>query len=339
MSLFVKELAIDLGTANTIIMYDGKVVVNEPSLIAINATDNSTVAVGREAVTFIDRGLEDVRVFRPIRGGVVTDCKLCARMLRGMIDRCSQLRKSVFQSMRVYVAVPSDRTDSSVRSAVKTCRMAGARRVYPIDKSIAAAIGLGVNVQSPDGNMIIDMGAATTEIAVFTLGKIVVHKSIPVSGEACVQDVVEYMARMHHLRINALTAERIITRVGSALPELADASQPYTVNAPNSVTSLPMKVPVGYEEIAHCLDKELCRLEMAVLKVLDSVSPQLYDDICRRGIYLTGGGALLCGLAKRLEDKLRLPIRVSDKPMLSVAKGLDHVRWDRKTYSWAEIGR
>ena len=169
--------------------------------------------------------------------------------------------------------------------------------------------------------MIVDIGGGTTEIAVISLGGIVANKSIKVAGDDFNQDIIEYMSRMHNLKIDEPTAERIKINVGAALPELEDAPEDYIVVGPNKVTALPMSVPVGYQEVAHCLEKSISKIESAVLQALEATPPELYADIVNRGIYLAGGGALLRGLAKRLTDKITIPFHVADEPLLSVARG------------------
>ena len=186
---------------------------------------------------------------------------------------------------------------------------------------MAAAIGIGIDVESPEGCMIVDIGGGTTEIAVISLGGIVANKSIKVAGDDFNQDIIEYMSRMHNLKIDEPTAERIKINVGAALPDLEDAPEDYIVVGPNKVTALPMSVPVGYQEVAHCLEKSISKIESAVLQALEATPPELYADIVNKGIYLAGGGALLRGLAKRLTDKITIPFHVADDPLLSVARG------------------
>ena len=173
----------------------------------------------------------------------------------------------------------------------------------------------------PEGCMIVDIGGGTTEIAVISLGGIVSNKSIKIAGDDFNQDIIEYMGRMHNLRIDEPTAERIKIQVGSALPELEDAPEDFIVIGPNKVTALPMSVPVSYQEIAHCLEKSVSKIEGAILQALETTPPELYSDIVKRGIYLTGGGALLHGLARRLTDKITIPFHVADDPLHSVARG------------------
>ncbi len=187
---------------------------------------------------------------------------------------------------------------------------------------MAAAIGIGIDVEAPEGNMIVDIGGGTTEIAVISLGGIVANTSIKVAGDDLNADIQDYMSRQHNVRVSERMAERIKINVGSALTDLEDdAPEDFIVHGPNRITALPMEVPVCYQEIAHCIDKTVARIESAVLSALENTPPELYADIVKNGIWLTGGGALLRGLDKRLTDKIKIPFHIADDPLHSVAKG------------------
>ena len=186
---------------------------------------------------------------------------------------------------------------------------------------MAAAIGIGLDVEAPEGNMIVDIGGGTTEIAVISLGGIVSNNSIKMAGDDFTADIQEYMSRQHNIKVSERMAERIKIHVGAALSELDEAPEDYTVYGPNRITALPMEVPVCYQEIAHCLEKSIAKIETAVLNALENTPPELYADIVKNGIYLTGGGALLRGLDKRLTDKINIPFHVAEDPLHCVAKG------------------
>ena len=290
---FTQEIAIDLGTANTIIMCDDKIVIDEPSVVAISMADNKMVAVGRKAQQMIGKGGSMIRTVRPLRDGVIADFYACEMMIRGMIKMIPKQARLFSPSIRMVVCIPSGSTEVEIRAVRDSSEHAGGRDVYMIYEPMAAAIGIGIDVESPEGCMIVDIGGGTTEIAVI----------------------------MHNLRIDEPTAERIKIQVGSALPELEDAPEDFIVVGPNKVTALPMSVPVSYQEISHCLEKSISKIEGAILQALESTPPELYSDIVKRGIYLTGGGALLHGLARRLTDKITIPFHVADDPLHSVARG------------------
>ena len=318
---FTQEIAIDLGTANTLIMCNDKVVVNEPSVVAISMADNKCLAVGRKAQQMIGRGGMMVKTIRPLKEGVIADFQACEMMIRGMIKMIPKQSLLFTPSIRMVVGIPSGCTEVEIRAVRDSSEHAGGRDVYMLYEPMAAAIGIGIDVESPEGCMIVDIGGGTTEIAVISLGGIVANKSIKVAGDDFNQDIIEYMSRMHNLKIDEPTAERIKINVGAALPELEDAPEDYIVVGPNKVTALPMSVPVSYQEVAHCLEKSISKIESAVLQALEATPPELYADIVNRGIYLAGGGALLRGLAKRLTDKINIPFHVADEPLLSVARG------------------
>ena len=318
---FTQEIAIDLGTANTLIMCNDKVVVNEPSVVAISMADNKCLAVGRKAQQMIGRGGMMVKTIRPLKEGVIADFQACEMMIRGMIKMIPKQSLLFTPSIRMVVGIPSGCTEVEIRAVRDSSEHAGGRDVYMLYEPMAAAIGIGIDVESPEGCMIVDIDGGTTEIAVISLGGIVANKSIKVAGDDCNQDIIEYMSRMHNLKIDEPTAERIKINVGAALPELEDAPEDYIVVGPNKVTALPMSVPVSYQEVAHCLEKSISKIESAVLQALEATPPELYADIVNRGIYLAGGGALLRGLAKRLTDKITIPFHVADDPLLSVARG------------------
>ena len=317
---FTQEIAIDLGTANTIIMCNDQVVIDEPSVVAIN-TENKMVAVGRKAQQMIGKGGSMIRTIRPLKDGVIADFYACEMMIRGLIRMIPKQNRWFTPSIRMVVCIPSGSTEVEIRAVRDSSEHAGGRDIYMIYEPMAAAIGIGIDVESPEGCMIVDIGGGTTEIAVISLGGIVSNKSIKTAGDDLNQDIIEYMGRMHNLRIDEPTAERIKIQVGSALPELEDAPEDFIVVGPNKVTALPMQVPVSYQEIALCLEKSIVKIEQAILQALEATPSELYADIVRRGIYLAGGGALLHGLAKRLTDKITIPFHVAEDPLHAVARG------------------
>lgn len=318
---FTQEIAIDLGTANTLIMYEDQIVVNEPSVVAISVADNKCLAVGRKAQQMIGRGSQQIRTVRPLKEGVIADFQACEMMIRGLIKMIPQKNKLFTPAIRMVVGIPSGCTEVEIRAVRDSCEHAGGREIYMLYEPMAAAIGIGVDVEAPKGCMVVDIGGGTTEIAVISLGGIVANKSIKTAGDDFNRDIIDFMSRMHNMRIDEPTAERIKIAVGAALTELEDAPEDYLVTGPNKVTALPMKVLVSYQEIAHCLEKSVSRIEQAVLAALESTPSELYADIVERGIYLAGGGAMLHGLAKRLQDKITIPFHVAEDPLLSVARG------------------
>ena len=318
---FTQELAIDLGTANTIITCNDKMVVDEPSVIALDARSEKVLAVGGKAREMYEKTNPNIRIIRPLREGVIADFYAAEQMLRGLIKMASSKRRWFSPSLKMVIGIPSGSTEVEIRAVRDSAEHAGGREVYMLFEPMAAAIGVGVDVLAPEGNMVVDIGGGTTEIAVISLGGIVSNKSIRMAGDDLTNDIVEYMRRQHNVRTSERMAERIKINVGSALSILDNPPADYEVCGPNQMTALPMSVSVSYQEIAHCLDKSISKIEAAVLSALEQTPPELYSDIVRNGIYLTGGGALLRGLDKRLKDKMGITFHVGDDPLHAVARG------------------
>ena len=323
MGLFslTKEIAMDLGTANTIITTNDKIVVDEPSVIAIDAHSDKVLAIGKVAREMYEKTHPNIRTIRPMREGVIADFYAAEQMMRGLIKMALSKRSWFAPSLRIVIGIPSGSTEVEIRAVRDSAEHAGGRDVYMIFEPMAAAIGVGIDVLAPEGNMIVDIGGGTTEIAVISLGGIVSNKSIRMAGDDLTADIMEYMRRQHNVRVGERMAERIKINVGSALTVLDNAPADYIVHGPNQMTALPMEVAVSYQEIAHCLDKSISKIEAAILSALEQTPPELYADIVKNGIYLAGGGALLRGIDKRLKDKMNIDFHVSDDPLHAVAKG------------------
>jgi rod shape-determining protein MreB len=263
-----------------------------------------------------------IRTIRPLRDGVIADFTACEQMMRGLIKMVHSGSRLFSSSLRMVIGVPSGSTEVELRAVRDSAEHAGGRDVYLIFEPMAAAIGIGLDVEAPEGNMIVDIGGGTTEIAVISLGGIVANNSIKVAGDDLTADIQEYMSRQHNVKVSERMAERIKIGVGSALTDLGEEGpEDFVVVGPNRITALPMEVPVCYQEIAHCLDKTVAKIENAVLSALENTPPELYADIVKNGIYLAGGGALLRGLDKRLEDKMHIEFHVPEDPLHSVALG------------------
>jgi len=224
-------------------------------------------------------------------------------------------------SLRMVVCIPSGSTEVEIRAVRDSSEHAGGRDVYLIYEPMAAAIGIGLDVEAPEGCMVVDIGGGTTEIAVIALGGIVCNKSIRVAGDGFTADIQAYMRHQHNIKIGEKTAEDIKIAVGAALPDIDNPPADFVVRGPNLMTSLPIEIPVSYQEIAYCLDKSLTKVEAAVLQVLEQTPPELYADIVMKGVFLAGGGALLKGLDKRLTDKINIPFRVAEDPLHAVVRG------------------
>lgn len=320
---FTQEIAIDLGTANTIIIHNDKIVVDQPSIVAIERKTGKTIAVGEQARQMHGKTHEDIRTIRPLKDGVIADFTAAEQMIRGMIKIFNKNNRLFSPSLRIVVCIPSGSTEVETRAIRDSCEHAGGREVYMIFEPMAAALGIGLDVEAPEGCMIVDIGGGTTEIAVISLGGIVSNKSIKIAGDDLTEDIQEYMGRQHNIKVGERTAESIKIAVGAALTELPEEEAPedFIVHGPNRMTSLPMDIPVSYQEMAHCLDKSLSKMDSAILSALEQTPPELYADIVRNGIYITGGGALLRGLSKRFTDRIGIQFHVPEDPLHAVAKG------------------
>ena len=320
-SFLTQELAIDLGTANTIILYNDKIVVDQPSIVAIDHSTGKMIAIGEQARAMHGKTHENIRTIRPLRDGVIADFNAAEQMIRGMISMINTKNPIFTPSLRMVIGIPSGSTEVEIRAVRDSAEHAGGRDVYLIYEPMAAALGIGLDVMAPEGSMVVDIGGGTTEIAVIALGGIVCNKSIRIAGDGFTADIQAYMRQQHNVKIGERTAEDIKINVGSALPDLDNPPADFIVRGPNLMTALPIEVPVSYQEIAYCLDKSLSKIESAIFNVLEQTPPELYADIVQKGIYLAGGGALLRGLDKRLTEKVNIPFHVAEDPLHAVARG------------------
>ncbi|MFV0378887.1 MAG: rod shape-determining protein [Mangrovibacterium sp.] len=320
-SFLTQEIAIDLGTANTIIIQNDKIVLDEPSVVTIDMKTEKLFAIGEKARQMEGRTPPNLKTIRPLRDGVIADFNAAEQMIRGMIKMINPKSRLFTPSLKMVVCIPSGSTEVEIRAVRDSSEHAGGREVYMIYEPMAAAIGIGLDVEAPEGNMIVDIGGGTTEIAVISLGGIVTNKSIRIAGDDLTADIMEYMRHQHNIKVGERTAEDIKIAVGSALSQLDSPPNDYIVQGPNQMTALPIEVPVSYQEISHCLEKSISKIETAILSALELTPPELYSDIVNKGIYLAGGGALLRGLDKRLSEKLNIPFHVAEDPLRAVARG------------------
>ena len=320
-SFFTQEIAIDLGTANTLIIYNDKVVVDEPSIVAVDRTSGRVIAIGRQAQQMHGKTHENIKTVRPLRDGVIADFQAAEEMIKGMIRMINPGRRLFTPNLRMVICIPSGITEVEKRAVRDSAEHAGAKEVYLIHEPMAAAIGIGIDVEEPMGNMIIDIGGGTSEIAVIALGGIVCDKNIRVAGDEFTQDIEEYMRRQHNILVGERTAEQIKIEVGAAMTELDNPPPDYAVRGRDLMTGIPKEITVTYSEIAQALDKSISKIEEAILAALESTPPELSADIYKTGIYMAGGGALLRGLDKRVSIKTKLPVHVAEDPLRAVARG------------------
>ena len=323
MGLFslTQELAIDLGTANTIIISDGKIMVDEPSIVALDFHTGKVVAIGNQARQMHGKTHQNIKTIRPLKDGVIADFNATEMMLRGLIKKVRSRSHLFSPTLKMVICIPSGSTTVEIRAVRDSAEHAGGREVYMIYEPMAAALGAGLDVEAPEGHMIIDIGGGTTEIACISLGGIVCSESINVAGDVFTEDIQSYVRQQHNIRIGERTAEDIKIAVGSAVSELDDEPEDFVVTGPNVLTSLPSTITLSYSEIAYALEKSLVKIDATIMKVLEMVPPELYADIVKNGIYLAGGGALLKGLDRRLAEKTNIPFVIAEDPLRAVARG------------------
>jgi rod shape-determining protein MreB len=264
---------------------------------------------------------EDIKTIRPLKDGVIADFTAAELMLRGMINMINKGKKMFSPHLRMVICIPSGITEVEKRAVKESADRSGSKETYLIAEPMAAAIGIGIDVEEPMGNMVIDIGGGTTEIAVIALAGIVCDQSIRIAGDEFTNDIVEYMRREHNILIGERSAERIKIEVGAALPELDSPPADYNVNGRDLMTGIPKQITVTYTEIANALDKSITKIEEAILKALEITPPELSADIYQTGLYLTGGGALLRGLDKRISLKTKLPVYIAEDPLKAVVRG------------------
>ncbi len=316
-SFFSNDVAIDLGTANTLVWMKGKgIVLNEPSIVAFDRTTKNIIAVGHEANAMVGKTHKEIRTIRPLKDGVIADFEIAEGMLRAFIRKVSQSWQPV---RRVVICVPSGITEVEKRAVRDSAEHAGAKEVYLIAEPMAAAIGVGLDVHEPVGNMIVDIGGGTTEIAVIALSGIVSDESIRVAGDEMTSAIVQHFKRKHNILIGERTAEIIKHEVGSAYP--VDEDVIIEVKGRDLVEGIPRMIEISSAEIREALEGSIQLIIEAIMNLLERTPPELSADIFDRGIILTGGGALLRGLDERIARETRLPVHVADDPLTAVARG------------------
>lgn len=317
-----ENIAIDLGTANTLIIHNDNVVVDSPSIVARDRVTNKIIAVGHEAALMQGKTHENIKTIRPLKDGVIADFDASEQMISMFIKNIPALKKRFFTpALRMVICIPSGITEVEMRAVRESAERVNGKEVYLIHEPMAAAIGIGVNIMQPKGNMIIDIGGGTTEIAVIALSGIVCDKSVKVAGDVFTNDIIYYMRTQHNLYVGERTAERVKILIGSALEELENPPEEMTVQGRDLLTGKPKETVISYREIAKALDKSIIRIEDSVMETLSQTPPELAADIYNTGVYLAGGGSMLRGLDKRLSQKTDLPIFIAEDPLRAVVRG------------------
>lgn len=315
-------LAIDLGTANTLIMQNDKIILNEPSIIAVNSLTGDMVAFGKKAQLMHEKTHEYIKTIRPLRDGVISNFHAAEQMLRGMVKSVTQNKNMLLSGIeKMIISIPFGATEVEKRAIRDSAEHAGAKELYMIHEPIAAAMGLGLNVKEAEGSMVIDIGGGTTEIAVISLGGVVCNQSMKMAGDTLNNELVHYMRREHNLMIGERTAEKIKIEVGAATINLENPPEDMNVIGRDMLTGLPKSIKVNYGEIAEALEKSITMIEDAVVKTLENCPPELAGDIYDKGIFLTGGGSGLRGLDTRISKRTSLPVLVTENNLTSVING------------------
>lgn len=318
MSIFSRDIGIDLGTSNTVVFLKGKgIVLREPTVIAVSRNNYSVLAVGEEAKRMLGRTPSDIIAIRPMRDGVIADYEITQTMLEYFISKAQ--RKRGLLRPRVVIGIPSGSTEVERRAVHEAALKAGAREVYLVDEPMAAAIGAGLPVAEPRGSMIVDIGGGTTEIAVISLGGIVTSKSIRIAGDEMDDAIVQYLKKEYNLLIGERTAEEVKIKIGSAYP--LDSEITMEVKGRDLLNGLPKTVEVNSNEIRDALQPVVTAIVDAVKSALEATPPELASDIVERGIILAGGGALLKGIDRLISQATEMPVFVADDPLSCVALG------------------
>ena len=317
-----EDIAIDLGTANTLVIHNDKVVVDSPSIVARDRTTGKIIAAGKQAAMMQGKTHENIKTVRPLKDGVIADFDASEQMLTRFIKEIPALKKRLFTpALRMVICIPSGITEVEMRAVKESAERVNGKEVYLIHEPMAAAIGIGVDIMQPKGNMIVDIGGGTTEIAVIALGGIVCDKSVKIAGDVFTNDIVYYMRTQHNLYVGERTAEKIKIQIGAATEDIEVPPEEMNVQGRDLLTGKPKQVNITYREIAKALDKSILRIEDAVMETLSQTPPELAADIYNTGVYLAGGGSMLRGLDKRLSQKTDLPVYIAEDPLRAVVRG------------------
>ncbi|HLB95060.1 MAG TPA: rod shape-determining protein [Nitrospiria bacterium] len=319
---FSNDLAIDLGTANTLVYLKGKgIVINEPSVVAIEKKSNKVLAVGAEAKRMLGRTPGNIVATRPMKDGVIADFEIAEKMLKHFITKAHN--RSTFVRPRIVISVPSRITQVEQRAVRDSAELAGAREVYLIEQPIAAAIGAGLPIAEPAGNMVVDIGGGTTDVAVISLAGIVYSQSVKVAGDKMDEAILSYIKRKYNLYIGELVSEQIKFEIGSAYP--LEERKTFVIKGRDLITGLPKTLVMDDNEVREALAEPISAIVNAIKVTLENTPPELAGDIIDRGIVLTGGGSLLRGMDIRLREETNLPIILVENPLTTVVLGTGKV--------------
>ena len=316
--LFSNDIAIDLGTANTLVYRKGiGIVIDEPSVVAISSNNRKIIAIGKGAKEMLGKNPDEVKVIKPMKDGVIADFQVTELMLRNLILRAQKKRFLI--KPRVIVCVPSGITEVEKRAVRDSALHAGAREVFLVSEPVAAAIGSDLPIHKPQGNLVMDIGGGTTEIAIISLSHIVVHSSVRIGGDKMDQNIISFLRKKNNIFVGVQTAEKVKKEIGSAFPLEKEVTM--EVRGRDIITGFPITVEVGSEEIREALSETVVSMIDAVKRLFEKTAPELAADIAERGIILTGGGAKLKGLDRKIQEAVDLPVHLMPESLTCVVKG------------------
>ncbi|MEK7507016.1 MAG: rod shape-determining protein [Patescibacteria group bacterium] len=332
-----KDIGIDLGTANTLVYVRGKgIIINEPSIVAVNQKTGQILAIGHEARKMVGRTPGYIVVSRPLVAGVVSDFEITEQMLRYFIDRAHEKTFSIIPRPRVVIGIPAGVTEVEKRAVEDAAYNAGARAVYLIEEPMAAAVGARLPIQEAAANLIVDIGGGTTDVAVISMGGVVASRSLRIAGDKLTEDISRYIREEHNMLIGEATAENIKLAIGSAYPLAEELSMP--IRGRDLLTGLPKEINIHSEEIRKAGQRSIRSIIIAIRSTIEETPPELIADLLNRSIFITGGGSLLRGLDELISHETKLPVKIVDDPMTSVVRGcglvLEHIDSLKSVLVW-----
>lgn len=327
-----KSLAVDLGNTNTTVGDKERVLLSQPSCIVFNAANNSVKAVGSQAYDMFEKTHEDLRPVKPLRGGVIADYNSASKLIQELVSRV--YAQSWFGGFdNIITGVPYYTTEVERRALRDAMDQFSARHRYLIYEPMAAALGLDLDIQSPEGKLVLDIGGGISEIVVISLSGVAAFQSLKVAGDSFDMAIQDHFRRSYNMAIGMRTAEQVKIQVGSVISDLKDAPQPILVKGKDMISGIPMIRRIGHREVAEVLDKSISSIEHSVIQTLETCPPELAADIYESGLHITGGGAMLRGLKKRFESRINLKVHISQDAMYAVSKGISKVLKNTKKYS------
>lgn len=326
------KLTIDLGTSNTLISSNGQLLLNEPTIIAIDKRTNKTIAVGNKAFEMHEKTHHNLKTIKPLKDGVVADYTSTQRMLEAFLQKITKTF-SFLSSKKIVICVPFNTTEVEKRAVRDAANALGASDVKLVYEPLAACIGIGLDIAKPKGSLVIDLGGGTTEIAAVSLSSVVCNQSLRIGGETFDRDICEHIRRKYNVLISEKAAERIKINIGAVSEDFEEKPEPYEVIGRDVATGIPKSLKIGSFEVIEMLDKTFSQIENGIIKTLEKCPPEIAADIYSNGIFVTGGGAKMRGLTSRLEKFTKLPIKIVEKPLLSVSAGLNTCVENTEHYS------